>query len=87
MAIPSERDVAQSMIILWGKDAAQFAREYALEHERLSNPVKSTRWTIVEQLIAQMRYNERVPSRAVQYCPFLFDAAGKCYDRCASASK
>jgi hypothetical protein len=51
----TERDVAQSMLRLWGQDAAQRAAEYAARHQMGSNHDEAAKWQGVQRLIVQIR--------------------------------
>ena len=51
----SERDIAQSMLRLWGPDAAQLASEYAASHRQMRNHLEAAKWQSVQGLIVQLR--------------------------------
>jgi hypothetical protein len=55
MAAASEYDIALSMMRLWGSEAKNLARKYALEHECSNNAVEAGKWYAVLGIVASSR--------------------------------
>jgi hypothetical protein len=53
MATASERDIAFSMIRLWGRDAENLAIKYAQEFECLNSFTEADRWHAVQRIVAR----------------------------------
>ena len=53
MTAASERELALSMMRLWGKDARQMARNYALDCWRKGDAEAYARWHSVEWIVEQ----------------------------------
>jgi hypothetical protein len=54
MVVGEERDIALSMIRLWGPCARVTAYGYAKDYRTRSDPMRALKWTKVGQLIAQI---------------------------------
>jgi hypothetical protein len=53
MATASERDIAFSMMRLWGRDAENLAIKYAQKFEYLNNFTEADRWHAVQRIVAR----------------------------------
>ena len=53
MTPASERELALSMMRLWGRDAQQMARNYALDCWRKGDAPAFNRWHCVERMVEQ----------------------------------
>jgi hypothetical protein len=53
MATASERDIAFSMMRLWGRDAENLAIKYAQDFEHLNNFTEADRWHAVQRIVAR----------------------------------